>query len=303
MSSFPFGRQRQGPRRGFRLAPLLLGLIALGGFWVYSCQEGPFGRRQHIVMGVPDEMRLGAQAFQQTLAETEVERDPAVNEAVTRVCRNLVAAATDPTFLERVKIPKYEFEWQWRVVRSQQVNAFCLPGGKMVVYTGILPVCETEAGLAVVMGHEISHALCRHGAERMAQQQMVNIGQLATVGSISDMDPQAQRAVMTAFGMGAKYGVLLPYGRGHESEADKMGLYLMSIAGYDPANAPLFWERMTRATGGKGQPPEFASTHPGHERRVADLQVLQNEVRPLYEASDKQRDGDRRLPLGESRRP
>jgi len=296
MSSDVFGYPARR-RRGFRFAPLAIGLIALACYWVYSCDTGPFGRWQHVTMNPASEARLGAQAFQQVLQESDVLRDPEVNEAVGRVAKYLIRAASDPAFTKATRIPKHDFDWRLSVVRSPEMNAFCLPGGKIVVYTGILPVCDTEAGLAVVMGHEIGHALARHGAERMTHQQMVNIGQMAAIGSISDMDPRAAQGVMMAFNLGTKFGVLLPYSRSHESEADRIGLYLMAIAGYDPANAPRFWERMTQATGSRGQPPEFASTHPGHGTRIRNLMAWQDEVIPIYEMATKVPDQDRRLPV------
>lgn len=306
MSSSPFGpfggggnqQQRLGMNTrgcGIRLAPILIGVIAIGFFMAKGCEKGPFGRRQLVGMEIGEEKRLGAQAFDQVIHESDVVEDPAIKNAVKRVATNLIAASRSKVFSDTVKIPTRDFEWQLSVVESPQVNAFCLPGGKIVVYTGILPVSRTEAGLAVVMGHEIAHALARHGAERMAQEKLINIGQMAAFGSIGDMDPAMQKTVMTAFGLGAKFGVQLPFSRDHESEADHLGLFLMAIAGYDPEEAPKFWVRMSEATKG-GQPPEFMSTHPGHETRVHQLQEWQKEVRPFYEASQKQPDGNRLLP-------
>src|SRR5262249_12287130 len=162
-----------------------------------------------------------------------------------------------------------------------EVNAFCLPGGKIVVYTGILPVAETDAGLATVLGHEISHALAHHGAERMAQQRMVQIGELAATGSLNDMDPQRRMAVLRAINAGAQFGILR-YSRKHESEADHMGLLLMAAAGYDPHEAIKFWERMEKVSAGARKPPEFMSTHPSHQTRIADLHRWLPEAMKLY---------------------
>src|SRR5439155_26363043 len=151
-----------------------------------------------------------------------------------RLASHLAAAAEQPEVLAEVKLPKQEFRWDARLVRDPQVNAFCLPGGKIVVYTGILPVAETESALAAVMGHEISHALAHHGAERMTQRRLVQIGQLTVAGSASDMDPAQQRQIMVALGAGAQFGMLLPFSRKHESEADRIGLILMAAAGHHP---------------------------------------------------------------------
>lgn len=304
MSSSPFGPVNSpfggGPQRGrglgIKLMPILIALVMAGFFIMKGCEEGPFGRKQLVGMGIQDEMKLGAQAFDKVIHESDVVEDPAIRAAVKRVASNLIRASRSKSFNDAVKIPPRDFEWELSVVQSPQVNAFCLPGGKIVVYTGILPVSRTEAGLSVVMGHEIAHALARHGSERMAQQQLVNIGQMAAAGSISDMDPRMQQKIMMAFGVGAKFGMLLPFSRSHETEADHLGLYLMAVAGYDPAEAPKFWVRMEEAAKG-GQPPEFMSTHPAHETRIQDLKEWQSEVRPLYDASQKQRDGDRPLPV------
>ncbi|MFL5329011.1 MAG: M48 family metallopeptidase [Gemmataceae bacterium] len=292
--SYGYGNQQRSLLS--RFVPLLIALVLAGAFLFHGCEEGPFGRHRVVALAPEQEAALGAQAFRETLSQASVDRDPAVNEAVGRVVRNLVRATGDPGFLRQVNLEAHEFEWKWSVVRSHEVNAFCLPGGKMVVYTGILPVAYTEAGLAVVMGHEISHALARHGSERMAQQRAVDIVRLGTIASFSDMDYRTQQGVMQAFNMGSQFGLLLPYSRNHESEADHMGLLLMSAAGYDPANAPKFWQRMTEMSAGRS-PPEFASTHPGHERRVAQLEEWQAEARVLYRSATPAVDADRPLPL------
>src|SRR5262249_50331136 len=143
-------------------------------------------------------------------------------------------ASVDPEVLKALKLKPQKFNWDYRVVRSKQVNAFCLPGGKVMVYTGIVPVAVDENGLATVMGHEIGHALAHHGAERVAQQQLVTIGQQAVGASLSDLDPQQQMQIMALLGAGSQYGILLPYSRKHESEADHIGILLMAAAGYDP---------------------------------------------------------------------
>jgi predicted Zn-dependent protease len=162
------------------------------------------------------------------------------------------------------------FEWEFNVIRDDQVNAFCLPGGKVAVYTGLLPVAKNEDGLAAVMGHEIAHAIARHGAERMAHQKLVQIGTLAAGVALSDMDPAAQRAVMGALGVGAQFGVLLPFSREHESEADYMGLIYLARACFNPREAPELWVRMGEA-GGRQGPAEWMSTHPSHETRIRQL--------------------------------
>ncbi|MBL8797285.1 MAG: M48 family metallopeptidase [Planctomycetia bacterium] len=172
-------------------------------------------------------------------------------------------------------------------MQSKQINAFCLPGGKVVFYTGIIPVCENDGGMATVMGHEIGHALARHGSQRMAQKKIVGIIQQSAAVSLSDMDPNQQRQVMAVLGIGAQFGILLPYSREHESEADHLGVLMMAVAGYDPRYSVTFWQRMAKATGG-GKTPEFQSTHPSHETRVRQLEDWQEEALQIYKSSQHQ---------------
>jgi predicted Zn-dependent protease len=281
---------------GFRILPILLALVAAGFIFVRGCQEGPFGRPQVVGLTPQQEATLGLQSFQQVLAQERgnvLPADDAASEAVTEVGRRLASASVNPDFLRSIKLPPQKFDWEFRVVRSRQVNAFCLPGGKVVVYTGILPVCHDYDGLATVMGHEIGHALAHHGAERIAQQQLVNIGQMAAAASIRDLDPQQRIRLMALLGAGAQFGILLPYSRSHESEADHIGLLLMSTAGYDPRSAIGFWQRMEK-TGGS-QRAEFTSTHPSHQTRIRDIQGWLPQALALYQRSSPQ-DGTQRLP-------
>jgi predicted Zn-dependent protease len=169
------------------------------------------------------------------------------------------------------------------------VNAFCLPGGKIVVYTGIIPVAKTDAGLATVMGHEMAHATLRHGSERLFKQQATQTVLTGISVSMGDMDYEQRRAIMGALGAGAQYGLLMPFGRDHESEADALGLTYMARAGYDPREAIAFWERMAEASGG-AQPPEFMSTHPAHGTRIERLKQLMPAAMEIYQ---KQLDRER----------
>jgi predicted Zn-dependent protease len=187
-----------------------------------------------------------------------------------------------------MNLPAMQFDWRFEVVESKQINAFCLPGGKVVVYTGILPVCWDDAGLATVMGHEIGHALARHGAERISEQRMVQIGQVAAAASLKDVSPGQRVQLYALMGAGAQVGLLLPFSRKHESEADHIGLMLMARAGYDPSSAPEFWERMEKATGGSRR-SEFLSTHPNPGTRIADLRKWQPEAEKFYRESSNQK--------------
>jgi predicted Zn-dependent protease len=281
-------------RGEIRIVPILVGLVVIGGLLFKGCQEGPFGRKQLTLMSPEQEYRLGAQAFQEVLSKAHVVSRGPVPQAVRHVGELLAEAAEDPELRKLFRVRgDARFGWDFRVVESPQVNAFCLPGGKVVVYTGILPVCQTEGGLAAVMGHEIGHALARHGAERMAQQQLVQIGQVAAAVSLSDMDFRKRMQVMAVLGAGVQAGILLPYSRDHESEADHIGLLLMARAGYDPVEAVEFWQRMERQ-GGRGG-PEFLSTHPSHGRRIQQLRGWLPEARQIYARSTHQ--PSRRLPL------
>ena len=162
------------------------------------------------------------------------------------------------------------FQWEFNTVESEEANAFCMPGGKVVFYTGILPICQDEAGVAVVMGHEVAHAIAKHGNERMSQGLVQQFGGVALSVALSDKPAQTQQLFQTAYGVGSQVGVMLPFSRLQESEADELGLIFMAMAGYDPHEAPKFWERMSAKSSG-GAPPEFLSTHPSHETRIRKL--------------------------------
>ena len=220
------------------------------------------GRKSHVGLSTEQESALGLQSYRQVLAEAQTIDSGPEFEMVRRVSTRLAKATGSAG---------NGFDWQESLIRDNHVNAFCLPGGKIVVYTGILPVAENEAALATVLGHEMAHATSRHGAQRVLQQ---NLAQTALTGiavSLSDMDYSKQRAVMGALGAGAQFGVLMPFGREHESEADHIGLIYMARAGYDPEESIRFWERMERS--GENQSPEFLSTHPSHGHRIQQLQA------------------------------
>jgi predicted Zn-dependent protease len=286
--------QDAGQRLTRVLIALVIGVVAMGAFALKGCQRGPFGRTQVVGMSPQQEMALGAQAFRQVLSDAQVvPAGPAVDD-VQEITRRLVRATANPLFQNLTRIPKRDYKWEVRVVRSREVNAFCLPGGKMVVYTGILPVARTDAGLATVMGHEIAHALAQHGAERMAQTRLAQIGITAAGASMGGND-RDRMLMMQVLNAGAQYGIL-SYSRKHESEADHIGLLLMAAAGYDPEESAKFWERMKAATGKGGRPPEFLSTHPSHETRIRDLMRWIPEAMPLYRDSGVN-DPPKKLPL------
>ena len=244
------------PRRRFKLWPLLLFAVFGLIYYFSNLQTVPVtGRTQFVDLDRETEAALGLQSYQQVLQSSNIVSSGADVERIRAIGKRIAAVADDPGF-----------EWEFNLLRSDERNAFCLPGGKVAVYTGILSVAQNDDGLAVIMAHEISHAIARHGAERMAQGTLVQLGQLAVGMSVSEMDPQAQRGVMTAFGLGAQFGVLLPFSRSHESEADYIGLMYLARACFDPTEAPKLWERMAEAA--EGAPAEWMSTHPSSETRI-----------------------------------
>lgn len=167
------------------------------------------------------------------------------------------------------------FSWEFNLVEDPTVNAWCMPGGRIVFYRGIMPVCKDEAGVAVVMGHEIAHAVARHGNERMSQQMIVQAGGVTLAVLTSERPQLAQDIFLMSYGVGSTLGSLA-FSRQHETESDKLGLVFMAMAGYDPQEAPKFWQRMSAMSG--GAPPEFLSTHPSHDRRISDLEAFMPEA-------------------------
>lgn len=258
-------------------AVLLSGILAL-----VACATNPYTERSQLIL-LPEsyDASLGVQAYDQVLHDPKVKisNDPREVEPVKRVAARIVEAAKSSKYAERAK----QFKWEVSVIKDDKtMNAFALPGGKIAVYTGIFPVAKNEAGLAAILGHEVTHALARHGAERMSQglvTQFVLEG--AAIGlSAKGGNPETTEATMAALGLGANVGVLLPFSRAHESEADHIGLLLAAQAGYDPHEAVHVWERMEQAS--KGQPPEFLSTHPGHGTRIKQLEEWMPEALTYY---------------------
>ncbi len=288
MNMDPTGQGSRGRGR-FHWWIILAFLVYAGYYYFSNLQVSPLtGRKQLIATGTQQEAALGLQAYKEVLSQSQVvAAGPNVTE-IQAIMQRLVAVApkveADLAAQKGVKpdIDWSSFAWEVSVLQSPEVNAFCLPGGKMAVYTGLIPVAQNADALAIVMGHEISHALLRHGAERMAQQHLAQIGTLATGMAAGDMDPQKQRLVMGAFGAGAQFGVLLPFSRKDESEADEIGLMLAAAACFDPHAAIPLWERMEQQGGGQ-RPPEFMSTHPNPGNRIQRLQELMPQAMALHD--------------------
>ena len=270
-------RGRSTRRGGFRWQIMLLFAIGAGIYYFANQESVPItGRKQLRTMNPQQEMQLGLQSYRQILADNQrnLVTDGEYYDLIQTIGNDIKMAAEpwDPGF-----------EWAFNLIHSEQANAFALPGGYTAVYTGLLPIAKNEDGLAVVMGHEIAHALAHHGAERMAQQNMQRIiGAGVSLGA-GGMDVSSQRAVMGVFGGISQYGYALPFSRKHESEADKIGLILVARACYDPREAPKLWERMGAQAG--ATPPEFQSTHPAPETRVQNFKDWMPEAIDIYNQS------------------
>lgn len=244
-----------------------------------GCVTNPYtGRWQLELVPASKERAMGVQAYEQVLNDPKVRvsHDPRETEPVQRVAERVIEAAKRSKYAETAR----QFTWDVVVIKDDRTqNAFALPGGKIAVYTGIFPVAKNEAGLAAILGHEVTHALARHGGERMSQGVLAQVAVLgATLGAASQgINPQVAQL---AGGALANFGFILPYSRKHESEADYIGLLLAAEAGYDPHEAVHVWERMEQVS--RGQPPEFLSTHPSHGKRIAQLQKWMPEALAHY---------------------
>jgi predicted Zn-dependent protease len=200
---------------------------------------------------------------------------------VKRVGDNIIGAIKKYYAEKGLSKELESFQWEVNLVNNKEPNAWCMPGGKIVVYTGILPYTQNEAALAVVMGHEVAHALARHGNERMSQGLFQQMGGLALSAALSSKPAETQNLFMTSYGIGTNIGVMLPFSRKNELEADKLGLMFSALAGYDPRESIAFWQRMAKASGGN-KPPEFLSTHPADETRIAELQKIMDATIAQY---------------------
>lgn len=253
-----------------------------GALFIVACSKVPItGRRQLSLLPESQIMGLSLTEYQSFLAQTPPL--PATDARVVKVrtIGNKLAEAATQYLQENNAADRVAgFEWEFNVVDDPTVNAWCMPGGKVVVYTGILPITKDDEGLALVMGHEIAHAIARHGNERMSQGIAVQ-GAGLTLEVLAAQKPSLTSDLfLQSFGIGSQLG-MLAYSRNHETEADKMGLVFMAMAGYDPRVAPSFWQRMSEASGGQ-KPPELVSTHPSDERRIKDLEAYMPEALKYY---------------------
>jgi metalloendopeptidase OMA1, mitochondrial len=236
-----------------------------------GCQTVEYtGRSQVNLVSEGDEKKLGVDAYGDILKKTPVSKNQAWQAQLKRVGQRISTAAAKP-----------DYQWEFNVLEGKEINAFCLPGGKVAFWEGIMPVTVDDNGIAVVMGHEVAHALARHGAERMSQSMGAQaVGQILTAG-VGLANPGLAESFAQVYGLGVNVGVILPWGRAQESEADHIGLILMAKAGYDPSAAVGFWERMSKIQQG-GKPPEFLSTHPSDETRIAQIKQGLPEAMQYY---------------------
>jgi predicted Zn-dependent protease len=252
-------------------------------FVVLSCQTVPITGRQQLSI-VPSDtlMSMSFKEYDDFLKKHEVIAGTKEANMVDRVGRRIQHAVeryfSDHSMSDHIT----GYQWEFNLVKDDAINAWCMPGGKVVVYTGILPLADGEDGLAVVMGHEISHAIAKHGNERLSQGLVTQMGGMALSAALAQKSKETHELFMTAFGVGSQVGILLPYGRLQESEADRLGLIFMAMAGYDPREAVGFWRRMASAKKGASV-PQFLSTHPADNKRIADIEKLLPEALGYYQ--------------------
>ena len=247
-----------------------LSILAL----VISCATNPFTGKNTLALVPNSEILPSAFAQYGTfLKENKVISGTADANKVSIVGTKIKNAAEKWLNANGYKDYLKDYQWEYHLVENKEVNAWCMPGGKIVVYSGILPITKDDAGLATVLGHEVSHALANHGQQRMSAGMLQQLGAVGVAAATGSKSAETQQIAMTAYGATTEIGGMLPFSRSHESEADKIGLTLMAIAGYNPEQAVVFWSRMSAASGGNA-PPEFMSTHPSDATRIANLKKL-----------------------------
>jgi predicted Zn-dependent protease len=260
---------------------LMVALVAAG---LVSCSKNPItGRNQLTLFSESEIQTMASQEYQQFLAQNKVVSTSANKDAemVRRIGQRIASAVTSFYNSKGLSNELAGYQWEYNLVDSKEANAWCMPGGKIVVYTGLLPITQNEAALAVVMGHEVAHALAKHGNERMSQGMVQQLGGAALSVALANKPAETQSIFQSAYGLGTTYGAMLPFSRSNELEADKYGLYFCAMAGYNPQEAIPLWERMAAASGGN-RPPEFASTHPAEETRIKKLKEMMPEALKYY---------------------
>jgi len=249
-----------------------------------SCSTVPLtGRSQVNLLPESNLVEMSLTSYDQFLDTNKLSTNQQQTAMVKRIGANISKAVEQYLTENGYESYLQYFQWEFNLVENEVPNAWCMPGGKVVVYSGILPLTKTEAGLAVVMGHEVAHAVARHGNERMSHSMLVQMGGIALGEAIKEKPNETQAIFSAAYGLGSQVGVMLPFSRQHEYEADKMGLIFMAIAGYNPQEAVAFWQRMAENSGQK--PPEFMSTHPVDSKRIAALNEIMPEAMKYYKSN------------------
>ena len=254
-------------------------------FLISACSRVLISNRRQLNL-IPNSsmLQMSFDQYGQFLEENVISADAEKTAMVKRVGEKIQKAVEQYFIASGLEEELKNYDWEFNLVESNEINAWCMPGGKVVFYTGILPLTRDENGLAVVMGHEIAHAIADHGNERMSQGLMAQLGGVALAVAVHDKPEQTQQLWMTAFGAGAQLGVLLPFSRLQESEADQLGLIFMSMAGYNPNHAISFWRRMSEMKGGAA-PPEFLSTHPADKTRIRQIEKQLPKAMDYYNSS------------------
>ena len=260
----------------------LIALFALAGLLSSGCAAVPLtGRQQLSIVPQSDLVETAGESYEELLEASALSRDTRAIAAVSRVGANVATAAEAFLSEEGLRGQVDYYDWEFTLIDDDETaNAFCMSGGKIAVYSGLLPIAGGDDGLAVVISHEVAHALANHGGERMSQLLIAEWGGMALARAIEEKPERTKSLLMLAYGVGARVGVLLPYSRQHESEADRIGLILMARAGYDPRTAIPFWERMNSASGPR--PPEFLSTHPAPGTRIESIRQYLPEAMGHY---------------------
>lgn len=258
--------------------------VVLVAIMAVACSSVMFtGRKQMKLIPSSEMSAMAVQSYSQFIETNALSANIDYQEMLNTVGKNMQLAVEEYMRKEGHEKQIESLSWEFNVVESDEINAWAMPGGKIVFYSGIMPVCKDEQGVAVVMGHEIAHVLAQHGNERMSQQMMAQVGSIALSEYMTTQPEKTQYMYNTAFAVGAQYGALLPYSRLHEREADRIGQIIMAMAGYDPAYAVDFWQDMNAMSSGQA-PPEFMSTHPSYDTRI---QVLTDNIEPARKYSKK----------------
>jgi predicted Zn-dependent protease len=263
-----------------KMKKLLLGLMIL--IVLVGCATVPLsGRRQLNLIPVSTINSMSFQQYDEFLNTHKLSKDKEKTEMIKRVGKNIQMAVEEYFAKNNMSQKLTDYSWEFNLVEDESINAWCMPGGKVVFYTGILELMDNEAQVAVVMGHEIAHAIAEHGNERMSQTLLTQMGGMALAKALEEKPAQTQAMWMGAYGLGAQLGVMLPFSRTHEYEADHLGLIFMAMAGYNPEEAIVFWKKMAEMKQGQS-PPEFISTHPSDANRIAKFKEIMPEVKKYY---------------------